>query len=138
MARPKTGIDPATEDSIRNAIAQMAADPALPRTRANLAVLAGVGRATIYRGFEHRPQLREAFTQLTGVDPTPAGDAANEALVRELRKDNRELRRLLDATATTVEHLLRDNKALRTGQPLKRTDGPPPRLATIGAEPVKV
>jgi hypothetical protein len=44
MARPKTGIDPATEESIRDAIAQMAADPSLPRTRAHLA---GVSRATI-------------------------------------------------------------------------------------------
>lgn len=131
MARPKTGIDPTTERSIQDAIARLAADPALPRTRAHLATLAGVGRATIYRGFEHRPELREAFAQLVGEDPMPTKDDANECLVRELRKDNRDLRRLLDATATTIEHLMRENAALRALRSAQVV-GP----ATVGSDPI--
>lgn len=133
MARPKTGIDPTTERSIQDAIARLAADPALPRTRAHLATLAGVGRATIYRGFEHRPHLREAFAELVGEEPMPTKDAANESLVRELRKDNRDLRRLLDATATTIEHLLRENAALRARGPGSTAHVSLP-VAAVGSE----
>jgi hypothetical protein len=67
----------------------------------------------------------------------PTNDTANEILMGELRKDNRELRRLLDATATSVEHLLRENKALGAGQPKRPSGTQPPALRTIHADPVE-
>jgi hypothetical protein len=112
MGRPKTGVEADTADAVGEAIDQMARDRSLPRTAIKLAELAGVGRATLYRAFEARPELRDMFNRL--VEQSPAserskleGDLADRLAEIRLLKDR------ITALTSTVEHLLRDNNALR-------------------------
>lgn len=112
MGRPKVGIETGTEEAILAAIANMARDRNLPRTATQLATLAGVGRATLYRAFDARPELRASFEKL--VDQS--ADKERSKLEHDLAERQAELRVLKEriaALTTTVEHLLRDNDALR-------------------------
>lgn len=90
----------------------MAQDRALPRTAARLAALAGVGRATLYRAFDARPELRDSFRKLLEQSP----EKERSDLERDLAGRLAEIRLLnqrITALTTTVEHLIRDNNALR-------------------------
>jgi len=121
MGRPRTGVEADTADAVREAIDQMARDPNTPRTAINLAGLAGVGRATLYRAFEARPELRDIFDRL--VEQSPATERSK--LERDLADRLAEIRLLkerITALTTTVEHLLRDNKTLR--ESLAERSGP--------------
>ncbi|MDA8355763.1 MAG: hypothetical protein M0Z95_05605 [Actinomycetota bacterium] len=112
MSPPNKGVGTSTEDAVRDALAQLAQDRYLPRTATKLAELAGVGRATLYRAFDARPELRDSFNSLAGQSPA----AERSKLERELAALLAEVRLLkerITALASTVEHLLRDNKALR-------------------------
>lgn len=112
MARPKTGVEAGTEDAIRDAIAQMSRDRSLARSASKLAELSGVGRATLYRAFDARPQLRDAFEAL--VEASPATERSRrEAILAERLAEIRLLKDRIGALVSTIEHLLRDNKALR-------------------------
>jgi AcrR family transcriptional regulator len=122
MGRPKIGIQSDTEDAVLGAIAKMARDRRLPRTAGKLAELAGVGRATIYRAFDTRPELRDSFQKL--VDQSPEQERSKvEHDLAERRAEIRLLKERIAALTATVEHLIRDNNALR--QSLAQPDGPP-------------
>ncbi|HEY6423957.1 MAG TPA: hypothetical protein VIY28_12050 [Pseudonocardiaceae bacterium] len=112
MARPKIGVELETENAVRDAIAQMARQTNLARSASKLAELAGVGRATLYRAFDARPELRDSFQRL--AEQSPAAERSRRE--RDLADRLAEIRLLKDrisALTTTIEHLLRDNKALR-------------------------
>jgi AcrR family transcriptional regulator len=112
MGRPKTGIEADTADAVSEAINQMARDRSLPRTASKLAELAGVGRATLYRAFEARPELRDMFNRL--VEQSPATERSKlEADLADRLAEIRLLKERITALTSTVEHLLRDNNALR-------------------------
>jgi len=112
MGRPGTGIGPRTEDAIAAALAKMAQDRALPRTAARLAALAGVGRATLYRAFDARPELRDSFGKLLEQSPEKERSDLEHNLAGRLA-EIRLLNQRITALTTTVEHLIRDNNALR-------------------------
>ncbi|MHB1447279.1 MAG: hypothetical protein ACYCZV_16735 [Acidimicrobiales bacterium] len=112
MARPKIGVEAGTEDAIRDAIAQLARDRSLARSASKLAELSGVGRATLYRAFDARPALRDAFEAL--VEASPATERSRrEGVLAERLAEIRLLKDRIAALVSTVEHLLRDNNALR-------------------------
>ena len=112
MGRPKTGVEADTSDAVAEAIDQMARDRSLPRTAIKLAELAGVGRATLYRAFEARPELRDMFNRL--VEQSPATERSKlEADLTDRLAEIRLLKDRITALTSTVEHLLRDNNALR-------------------------
>lgn len=112
MVRPQTGIEDGTEEAVREAIDQMARDRSLPRTAIKLAKLAGVGRATLYRAFDARPELRDSFNGL--VEQSPATERSKlERNLADRLAEIRLLKERIAALSTTAEHLLRDNKALR-------------------------
>lgn len=112
--RPKTGIGPTIEEAITAAIAVLRKDPAQQRTAMNLATLAGISRATLYRAFDERPALREAFDCLSIADSVEAKERGEvDRRVAELRAENADLRQLVAALTTVVEALQRDNVGLR-------------------------
>lgn len=112
MGRPKTGVEADTSDAVAEAIDQMARDRSLPRTAIKLAELAGVGRATLYRAFEARPELRDMFNRL--VEQSPATERSKlEADLTDRLAEIRLLKDRITALTSTVEHLLHDNNALR-------------------------
>jgi hypothetical protein len=112
MGRPKTGVEADTADAVAEAIDQMARDRSLPRTAIKLAELAGVGRATLYRAFEARPELRDMFNRL--VEQSPATERSKlESDLADRLAEIRLLKDRITALTSTVEHLLRDNNALR-------------------------
>lgn len=118
MARPKIGVEPDTEHAIRDAITQMARDRNLARSASKLAELAGVGRATLYRAFDARPELRDSFQRL--VEQSPAAERSRrERDLADRLAETRLLKDRISALTTTVEHLLRDNKALRESLALR-------------------
>ncbi|SRR5216684_1444111 len=112
MGRSKTGIGPRTEDAITAALAKMAQDRTLPRTAARLATLAGVGRATLYRAFDARPELRDSFRKLLEQSPGKERSSLEHDHAERLA-EIRLLNQRITALTTTVEHLIRDNNALR-------------------------
>jgi hypothetical protein len=112
MGRPKTGVEADTADAVAEAIDQMARDRSLPRTAIKLAELAGVGRATLYRAFEARPELRDMFNRLVEQSPTTERSKLESDLADRLA-EIRLLKDRITALTSTVEHLLRDNNALR-------------------------
>jgi hypothetical protein len=100
------------EIAVRDAITMLAADRSLPRSATKLAELAGVGRATLYRIFTARPELRDSFDRL--VEQSPSRERSE--LERSLAERVAEIHLLKDrlaALSSTVEHLVRDNDALR-------------------------
>lgn len=100
--------------AVRDAIAKLAADRSLPRTATKLAELAGVGRATLYRAFSARPELRDSFERL--LEQSPRREQANlERALAERVAEIHVLKERLAALSSTVEHLVRDNNALRAG-----------------------
>jgi len=107
------GIVAEKEKAVREAISLLATDRSLPRTATKLAQVAGVGRATLYRVFEARPELRDSFDKLIEQSPS----AERSKLERDLAERLGEIHMLkerLAALISTVEHLVRENKALRT------------------------
>jgi hypothetical protein len=112
MSRPKIGIEPGTEQAILGALAKMAQDRSLPRTAAKIAGLAKVGRATLYRAFDARPELRDSFCKL--LEQSPGKERSDlEHDHAERLAEIRLLKQRITALTTTVEHLIRDNNALR-------------------------
>lgn len=112
MGRTKTGIETHTEEAIRGAIANMAKDRSQPRTAAKLAELAGIGRATLYRAFDAKPELRDSFHTLVEQSPDKERTKLEHDLADRL-SEIRLLKERVTALTTTVEHLLRENDALR-------------------------
>ena len=112
MSRPKIGVEAETEQAILGAMAKMAQDRGLPRTAANLAGLAGIGRATLYRAFEARPELRDSFHKLLDQSPGKERSKLEHDLAERLA-EIRVLKHRSAALTTTVEHFIRDNNALR-------------------------
>jgi len=112
MSRPKIGIEAETEEAIHGAMAKMAQDRSLPRTAASLAGLAGIGRATLYRAFEARPELLDSFRKLHEQSPGKERSRLEHNLAGHLT-EIRLLKQRITALTTTVEHLIRDNNALR-------------------------
>ncbi|MGH3405438.1 MAG: hypothetical protein ACRDRJ_23530, partial [Streptosporangiaceae bacterium] len=90
----------------------MAQDRSLPRTAASLAGLAAIGRATLYRAFEARPELRDSFGKLTEQSPRKERSRLERDLAERLA-EIRLLKQRITALTTTIEHLIRDNSALR-------------------------
>jgi len=137
MGRPKTGVEASTADAVAEAIDHMAADRSLPRTASKLAELAGVGRATLYRAFEARPELRDTFNRL--VEQSPATERSKlESNLADRLAEIRLLKERITALTSTVEHLLRDNNALRqrlTGRGATIADISQPRRRKESHEP---
>lgn len=101
-----------TQVTVRDAIATLAADRSLPRSATKLAELAGVGRATLYRVFTARPELRDSFDRL--VEQSPNRERSElERVLAERVAEIHVLNERLAALSSTVEHLVRDNNALR-------------------------
>jgi septal ring factor EnvC (AmiA/AmiB activator) len=112
--RPKTGVHAQVLDAIATAIGEIEADPDLERTAVNLARQAGTSRPTLYRAFTDRPDLRAAFERLTITSrDTRQRVSQDDRRIHELRAENRRLRNLIAALATTTEALRRENTALR-------------------------
>ncbi len=112
MGRTKTGVETGTEAAIRCALGTMAADRHLPRTASKLAELAGIGRATLYRAFEARPEVRDTFEKLLDQSPTKERSKLEGDLAGRLAEIGI-LKSRLAALTSTVEYLQRDNHALR-------------------------
>ena len=112
MTRPATGIEAETGQAILSAMAKMAHARSLPRTAASLAGLAGIGRATLYRAFGARPELRDSFRKLLEQSPGKERSELERHLTERLA-EIRLLKQRIAALTTTVEHLIRDNNALR-------------------------
>ena len=112
MGRTKIGIETHTENAIREAIADIAKDRSQPRTAAKLAELAGIGRATLYRAFDAKPELRDSFHTLVEQSPDNQRTKLEHDLAERLT-EIRLLKERVTALTTTVEHLLRENDALR-------------------------
>lgn len=105
-----------TELAVRDAIATLAADRSLPRTATKLAALAGVGRATLYRVFTARPELRDSFDRLVEQSPSRERSELERSLAERVAEIH-VLKERLAALTSAVEHLVRDNDELRARLP---------------------
>jgi hypothetical protein len=94
------------------ALGRQGSDRNLSRTAAGLAAQAGVGRATLYRAFDARPGLHDSYRVLLEQSPAKERSELEHHLARHLA-EIRQLKQRITALTTTVEHLIRDNTALR-------------------------
>jgi AcrR family transcriptional regulator len=112
MTQPQAGATADTGQAILAAMTTMAQDRSLPRTAASLASLAGISRATLYRALGARPELHDSFRRLREQAPGTERSGLERDLAERLA-EIRLLKQRITALATTIEHLIRDNNALR-------------------------